>query len=268
MTTRSGRRVRTAGLTLLTAGLVLALTVPTAAAKPPTGFLTADSPFITLDPGLPAGASVKAIISSGDEVGSFMFEGTPDGIGIRPGADKHTVDVYVAHEQTTIPFFGSRDFQDASVSRLTLSTKGGPNQGAVSMPTSPLGPKRDSSASAPPRWPAQMRAWTTTSSSPARKPTTRSMESSAASQWCSTPAPGEHTAVPGMGRLNHENTWWSRRLGRRACHADHRRHVLGPSAQLYMYVAADQDAIFDDEGSLYALRITGRRRRSARRSRR
>ena len=85
MSTRSQRPVRTAGLTVLTAGLVLALAVPAAAAKPESGFLTTDSPFITLDPGLPSGASVTAIISSGDEVGDFMFEGLPDGIGIRPG---------------------------------------------------------------------------------------------------------------------------------------------------------------------------------------
>ena len=80
------------------------------------------SPCIELAPGLPAGSDLQVIIKSGDEIGSFLFEGIPDGIGLTPGPAAGTVDVYVAHEQTTIPFFGTADFQDASVSKLTLST--------------------------------------------------------------------------------------------------------------------------------------------------
>ena len=69
---------------------------------------------------------------------------------------------------------------------------------------------------------------------------------------------GEHTAVPGMGRLNHENTvvipgGWDDGVVMLTTDDT----FDGPSAQLYMYTAADQDAIFDDEGSLRALRITG-----------
>lgn len=30
--------------------------------------------------------------------------------------------MYVAHEQTTVPFFGTADFQDSSVTKLSLST--------------------------------------------------------------------------------------------------------------------------------------------------
>ena len=117
-------------LNILAVLLIVALaSVVTASAG--NSFFTYEDPFITLADGLPQGASVKAIISSGDEIGSFLFEGLPDGIGIKPGAAKHTVDVYVAHENTTIPFFGSRDFQDASISRLTLNTKGGARQGEV-----------------------------------------------------------------------------------------------------------------------------------------
>ena len=64
----------------LLAAVLLALPTPTLA----SGFLTAESPFITLDPGVPMGSSVKAIISSGDIVGGVLFEGLPDGIGIVP----------------------------------------------------------------------------------------------------------------------------------------------------------------------------------------
>ena len=95
-----------------------------------------------LPTGLPKGAKISPIISSGDKVGDFTFEGLPDGVGLRPGPNKKTVDVYVAHEQTTVPFRGSQDFQDASVSRLTLSTKHGKrNRGAVLSADVPLGPE-------------------------------------------------------------------------------------------------------------------------------
>jgi hypothetical protein len=93
---------------LLAMTMLMALAVPATAKPPSAGFLTDEDPFITLDPRLPAAASVKAIISSGDEIGDFIFEGIPDGIGIRPGPEKKTVDVYVNHEQTSIPFFGTR----------------------------------------------------------------------------------------------------------------------------------------------------------------
>ncbi|MFT7475906.1 MAG: hypothetical protein ACI81L_002852 [Verrucomicrobiales bacterium] len=48
------------------------------------GFTTSEAPFLSLANGLPRGSSLTAIISSGDEIGDFMFEGLPDGVGARP----------------------------------------------------------------------------------------------------------------------------------------------------------------------------------------
>ena len=96
-----------------------------------SGFLTPEPPMLTLDPGMPSGSRVKAIINVGEEMGDFLFEGLPDGIGLAPGPSKDSVNVFVAHEQTTVPFFGSADFQDASVSKLTLNTRKGSSMGAV-----------------------------------------------------------------------------------------------------------------------------------------
>jgi hypothetical protein len=140
MRVRSRSRMRTLGAIFAAMAMLMALAAPATAKEPPTGFFTEEAAFITLDPGLPAGASVTPIISSGDEIGDFMFEGLPDGIGIRPGEARNTVDVYVAHEQTTVPFFGTRDFQDASVSQLTLNTRG-PNRGSVVSADVALGPE-------------------------------------------------------------------------------------------------------------------------------
>jgi hypothetical protein len=86
--------------------------------------------YITLDPGVPAGSSVTPIITVGETVDSVLFEGIPDGIGMTDGDDPGTVDVYVNHEQSTVPFLGEADFQDSSVTKLTLSTESG-HQGEV-----------------------------------------------------------------------------------------------------------------------------------------
>ncbi len=43
-------------------------------------FLTPQAPAITLDPGVPASSSVLAIISSGETIDGFTFQGIPDGI--------------------------------------------------------------------------------------------------------------------------------------------------------------------------------------------
>ena len=94
------------------------------------GYHTPQAPFLTLDPGVPSGSTLTAIISSGEDpekLDGFRFEGIPDGIGLAPGTDPGTLNVFVAHEQTTVPFFNSADYQDASVSKLTLDT----NTGAI-----------------------------------------------------------------------------------------------------------------------------------------
>ena len=111
-TNRYKRRVM-----VLVGALALVITTmnPVVAVPDPSGFLTQNDAYITLDPGLPSGASVLPILSVGDEVGGELFEGLPDGLGLKPGPTDHTVEVFVAHEQTTVPFFGSRDFQAASV---------------------------------------------------------------------------------------------------------------------------------------------------------
>ena len=68
-------------------------------------------------------------------------------------------------------------------------------------------------------------------------------------------ATGESEPIAGMGRLNHENT---------IALPDWNKIVLlttddtfsGPSAQLYMYLANNQDSLFADTGSLWAFRVT------------
>ncbi len=276
---------RAVAATVLTFGLATAVAIPASAAKPSSGFLTPQAPFITLDPGLPSGASVKAIISSGDTLGDFVFEGIPDGIGLRPGPSRGTVDVYVAHEQSTVPFRNARDFVDSSVSRLTLTTRGGRNQGSVVDASVALSPDegflRFCSASmfGPDEGLDDYVFFTGEETNDIVEGVQRGF-----AVVLNTDT-GENTAVPGMGRLNHENTvivpggWGDDdsdgHHGRRGHERDDDRRGRGhdddgplvmlttddtfnaPSSQLYMYMADDQDAIFDDTGTLYAFRVTG-----------
>ena len=243
-------------------------------AKPDSsGYLTSDDPFITLAPDLPAGASVTAIISSGESLGDFDFQGLPDGIGVRPGETKHTVDVYVAHEETTIPFFGTADFQDASASKLTLSTKGGTGQGGILDASVAIDPadgfKRFCSASmaGPAEGFADYVFLTGEEANDKGLASNPPLYGADAHPGDGTrqggyavalnTETGDYVAIPGMGRLNHENTI--------ALPGFDQISLLTtddtfnrPSAQVYMYLADDQAGVFADEGDLWAFRVTAK----------
>ena len=66
MMTRRRTAARVTAAIFATMALLIALGGPATAKPKPAGFLTTEDPFITLDSGLPSGASVTAIISSGD----------------------------------------------------------------------------------------------------------------------------------------------------------------------------------------------------------
>ena len=112
---------------------LIGTTIPSSAAP---GFKTKVPPMLSLGPDAPAGSNVKAIISSGDMLGTFEFEGIPDGIGLIDNGT--SVDVFVTHEQSRVPFpvavapnppitngvAGLRDFVDSSISKLTINNGG------------------------------------------------------------------------------------------------------------------------------------------------
>ena len=228
-------RLRRVVLVTSVVALTMALLPAPAGAKPTEGFLTGDAPFISLSvPG-----KVKAIISSGDEIGDFLFEGIPDGIGIRPGPTKHTVEVYVVHENTTVPFFGSRDFEDASISKLIISTKGGPTQGAilhaeVALPSSEGLLRFCSASMATPAEGFDTHVFFTGEET--NDIVDEVQHGFAVALNTET---GAFTTVPGMGRLNHENTVAIPGYdGIVTLTTDDT--FSAPSSQLYMYIAEDR----------------------------
>ncbi len=255
--------------------LAMALLPVPAGAKKGPGFLTSADPYLTLTgPG-----SVKAIITVGDEVGDFFFEGIPDGIGATDGPGRNTVDVYVAHEQSTVAFpplpfgFGpgappQQDFQDASVSKLTLDgDTGAVLHAEVAIPAS-AGFLRFCSA------------FMADKEHGFSKPTFFANEESndiidvpAGAVYGPDPGlggqrqagyvvaldtrNGQFRAIQGMGRHNHENTivvpgGWKKTMA--VLSTDDT--FSGPSAQLYLYLAKNDREVWRDQGDLWAFRVT------------
>lgn len=249
-----------------TAACIVLAAVTPGAAVAGHGFLTPQPAFITLAPGLPAGSFVLPIISSGESIGDFTFQGIPDGIGLAPGPD-HTVEVFINHEETTVPFFGSADFQDATVSQLRLDLRTGAVVNAkVAIPASAgflrfcsasmagpaegfsrytffTGEETDDIVDVPPGAPY--------GSDPATAP-----QRQAGYAVVLDALSGAFTHVPGMGRLNHENTIAVPGGWPQIALVTTDDTFNGPSAQLYMYLAARESHIWQDRGSLWAFRVT------------
>ena len=121
--TLSGTHPRTR-LRAMLATLALVIAVP-ANASGATGFQTTN-PSMVISSGIVAGVTFVPLINVGEEPYGTIFEGIPDGIGVRPGPeDEGWVDLYVTHEQSHVPFGTTAtnvfaDYQDSSVSRVRI----------------------------------------------------------------------------------------------------------------------------------------------------
>jgi hypothetical protein len=255
-------------LWFLLASIALLIAVPGALAD--GGWLTPKAPYITLAADAPAGSTVKAIISVGETLGDFKFEGIPDGIGLAPGPDPNTVNVFVSHEQTTVPFFGEADFQNASVSRLTLNTTPGSDMGAVLSADVAIPPEAgylrfcSASMAGPDEGFSHYTFFTGEEANdvvdvPAGAPygpdPALDPQRQAGYAVVLDAETGEYTQVAGMGRLNHENTIAVPGYNQLALLTTDDT-FSGPSAQLYLYLANQESHVWQDKGSLWAFRVT------------
>ena len=253
---------RRAGL-LPVAALTLLAGAPAASADDP--FFTSEDLMITLTD--PATSEATAIISSGDEVGDFFFEGIPDGLGAMPGPDG-TVEVFVNHEQSRVPFAGFADFDWSSVSHLTLDQTGGVLEGSVPLPDSAGFQRFCSATMAGPNEGLDSYIFLTGEEAP------EALEVPDGAPYGPDPAyapdnlrqsgyavvldpvTGEYTQVAGMGRHNHENSMVLPGDWDQIAVLSGDDTFTAPSSQLYMYLADDEDAIWADQGSLWAFRVT------------
>jgi hypothetical protein len=266
----SPERIRLSRTTILltVTSLIAVMVFPAAAsASGSGGYLTSSDPLITFDPAV-SGGRVIPIIDSGDELGPFVFEGLPDGIGLTRGHRKGTVDVYVGHEQSRVPFQNEADYQDSSISKLTISTSSW-NRGAVRAAEVVLGPEE-----------GLIRFCSAFMATDGFKhPTFFTGEESndvldvpSGAMYGADPslAPrrqagyvvaydtvtGRSTLIPGMGRLNHENTVTVDGKWRGVAMLTTDDTFAPPSSQLYLYKARSGKAVLADEGKLYAFRVT------------
>lgn len=245
--------------------LLLTFAAPAGAAH---GYRTSSEPYVTLSAAAPAGSSLLPLINSGETIGDFRFEGIPDGVGLMPGRHPGTVDIFVAHEQTTIPFFGSADFQAASVSQLTVHIA----SGEIVEVGVPIGPEQGylRFCSAFMAGPAEgfrnytffvgeeandvvdVAAGADYGADPSLDP-----QRQAGYQVALRAESGEFRTLPGFGRLNHENTIAVPGYGNRKVLLTTDDTFTGPSAQLYMYAAGSESAVWNDRGRLLAFQVTG-----------
>jgi hypothetical protein len=242
---------------------------PAAAKDGPPGFLTKQPAMIT--PVAP-GSSVLPIITvpeSGKqgEKSGWRFDALPDGIGFGISRKKD-VTIYVNHETSTVPFpynqnnpnpeNSQNDFDNAQLSEVTLSLKNaGVLSGSFVIPSSAnyqrfcsnflIGPAEGFSdpllitnEEATDRVNRTGMAW---------PPGPDAEQAGLAVAY--DPATGAYRSIYGLGRMNHENSVPIPGY-------DDAVLVTGddtfaaPSSQLYMYRAADRDAVWNDQGHLYA----------------
>ena len=260
---------KAASLFVLTAGLAVVV-VAGAASKGSPGFTTAQPPM--LDGVAAAGSSYQRIISVGDTLnGGYMFESIPDGIAFSKNG-QGTVDVFVNHETSTVPFpysaatgIGFNDFTNAMVSELRLSQNGGgvlrgryviPSEANYQrfcssyLATDVHGFDRDILFTNEEATDVVNRTGTAWPATPANG----SNPEQAGLVVAYDVKSGAYKGIYGMGRHNHENAVAIPGYGHPVVLSGDDTFTSNPAqSQLYSYIADDADAVWNDEGDLYGL---------------
>lgn len=260
---RSPRGRRKSTITALAAAVAVIIALP-ASALGDHGHPN-PSPYVALT-GAASGGSIVPLINSGDVFDGVTFEGIPDGIGAVPNGDG-TIDLYVAHEQSHVPFSGFADFQDSSVSRVTVDIgeqevvglevalspdlgflrfcsafMAGPEQGFsdytffVNEETNDIVPVL---AGAP------------YGADPAIAPYRQGGYTAALDV-----ATGEVTTLGRMGRHNHENAVVVPGGWNKLAVLSGDDTFSAPSSQLYLSTAKDASALTGDKSQLWAFQVT------------
>jgi hypothetical protein len=265
---------KTFAIAVLAAAVATFVAATTATGGSP-GFKTAQGPMIDA---VAPGASYEPIISVGDTLSDgYMFESIPDGISLSENG-QGTVDLYVNHETSTVPFpytfnpapgnDGFNDFTNSLVSKLRLHQKsGGVLSGSYAIQSSE-GYHRFCSN------------FLATEEQGFDRPMLFTNEEGidwvnrTGDQWPTTiGAPqarqigavvaidernGKTKPIWGMGRHNHENSVAIPGYGKPVVLSGDDSFVSNPAqAQLYSYIADDSDAVWNDEGDLWAFVADG-----------
>ncbi len=248
----------------LVAAFVTAMALTALPASAMDGFITDKPAYVTLTvPG-----RVTPIVSVGEVVDGVMFEGIPDGLGAVRGDLPGTIDVYVSHEQSTVPFRDERDFQDGSVTKWTIDIRTRHVLSAEVAISSDNGFLRFCSAStagaamgfSDPVYFANEES-NDVVPVPEGAPYgpdrafAPANERQAGYAVALNTATGEFMTVASMGRLNHENTIGLPGYDQIALLTTDDT-FSGPSAQLYLHLSDNEDKFWADKGTLWAFRVT------------
>jgi Bacterial protein of unknown function (DUF839) len=234
------------------------------------GFKTDQPPMLRA---LASGATVDPIITVGEQLRSgYTFEAIPDGIAVvKKGRGRATI--YVNHETSTVPFpydpeapeasFG--DFKNAELSRLRLQEKKRGvvvKGGSYVIDTTANWQRFCSNFLATKKEDFDYRllftneeatdfvyrtgqAWPTAEGDPAAE--------QAGVVVAYNPRTKEHRGIYGMGRHNHENSVAIPGYGKPVVVSGDDT-FSAPSSQLYMYIARNTDAVWNDRGHLWAFK--------------
>jgi hypothetical protein len=254
-------------ITVLT-GVALAATLAGSALAAPggqgkAGFRTSIDAMLKPGAGAPAGVVIDPIITVGDALSSgFVFDSIPDGIGlVRHG--KGRVDLYVNHETSLVPFPGTlTDFSNSHVDLLGINQwSAGVLDGADAIPSDanfqrfcsnyiataaegfdrPILFANEEATDTVNRvglaWPAP----SAFGSQPEQAGVVVALDIES----------GEYKAIYGMGRHNHENSVPIPGYDDLVVLSGDDT-FNAPSSQMYSYIADDTDALWADQGVLWA----------------
>ena len=268
-TTPGPRRVRR-GLLALGGALVIAAALPFAAGAAQNGFKTLQPAMLVPGPGAPLETDIKPIITVGDDIGSYQYEAIPDGISWF-ASGKNTATVLVNHETSTVPFpyviggntgNSQNDFDNSQLSRLVIRNGGAVLSASYAIDsadafhrfcsnylgTSAEGFDRDLLFTN-----EEGIDWVKESGTqwPATEGANDSRQIGAV--VAHDPASGASKPIWGMGRHNHENSVAVPGYDDLVLlSGDDSFNQVAAQSQLYMYRADDADAIWNDDGTLYA----------------
>jgi hypothetical protein len=245
------------------------------------GFTTTQSAMLAP---VRTGVEITPLLTVGDTLSSgYRFEAIPDGISVRPRGEG-TVDLYVNHETSKVPFpyiaaaptaaNGENDFDNAQVSKLTLSQKSaGVLNGSFAIDSSAgfqrfcsnfLATEKDgfsrdilfTNEESPDYVNRQEASWPPVAGSASEQEVGVVVALDVRS--------GKTTPIYGMGRHNHENAVAVPGYRGPVVLSGDDTFTSGPltgvfpagavpaQSQLYSYIARNTNAVLDDKGDLWA----------------
>jgi hypothetical protein len=227
------------------------------------GFKTTQAAM--LDPAVP-GATVKPLLTVGETLpgSSYKFETLPDGISLRNGHG-HTVQAYVNHETSAVPFpfdpvtgVGVTNFTNALLSKLTLVRQSaGTIAGSYAIPSEANYQRFCSNFLASHKQGFSRPIVFTNEEA-------TDFVNRTGTAWPAGPGAeqagvvvaydvrsGQYKSIYGMGRHNHENSVALEKYGHPVVLSGDDT-FSAPASQLYMYLAANADAVWNDQGALWA----------------